>query len=124
MIIMILITAEILCIIPFVIICFKADRSKIDEDTAITVNVGFVIGASVINWFVYAASCTGIIISPTAGFFGGDLNVVGLLFAITPPVLTVVISYLLFLLIARIQFARFVAKEKREKISRIEKKLT
>ncbi len=121
MIIMILITAEILCIIPFVIICFKADRSKIDEDTAITVNVGFVIGASVINWFVYAASCTGIIISPIAGFFGGDLNVVVLLFAITPPVLTVVISYLLFLLIARIQFARFVAKEKREIISRIEK---
>ena len=121
MIIMILITAETLCIIPFVIICFKADRSKIDEDTAITVNVGFVIGASVINWFVYAANCTGIIISPTAGFFGGDLNVVGLLFAITPPVLTVVISYLLFLLIARIQFARFVAKEKREKISGKEK---
>ena len=121
MIIMILITAEILCIIPFVIILFKADRSKIDEDTAITVNVGFVIGASVINWFVYAANCTGIIISPTAGFFGGDLNVVGLLFAITPPVLTVVISYLLFLLIARIQFARFVAREKREKISGKEK---
>ena len=121
MIIMILITAEILCIIPFVIIWFKADRSKIDEDTAITVNVGFVIGASIINWFVYAAYCTGFIISPTAGFFGGDLNVVGLLFAITPPVLTVVISYLLFLLIDRIQFARFVAREKREKISGKEK---
>jgi len=121
MIIMILITAEILCIIPFVIILFKADRSKIDEDTAITVNVGFVIGASIINWFVYAAYCTGFIISPTAGFFGGDLNVVGLLFAITPPVLTVVISYLLFLLIDRIQFARFVAREKREKISGKEK---
>lgn len=115
MIIVVLVAAEALFIIPLVMLWLKVGKRKIDEDDVHSVNAAFVIIASIINWFAYAAYTSGIIVSPTTGFFGGDLNIVGLLAAILPPLLIAVIAYFVFLLIDHIRLEWFIAKEKNKR---------
>lgn len=118
MIFIILIILETICIIPLTIIWYKAQHNKFPEEIAININVGFIIIASMINWFCYAAYTNGTIIAPSSGFFEGDLHIPGLIWAILPPILTTIIAYTLFQIVYHISFEIFMAKQrdrKREK---------
>ena len=112
---MLLIILECLCIIPLTTLWYKTGKRKINPDTMRSINVAFIIGSSIINWMCFAAYQIGIIVSPTTGFFGGDLNILGLSLAILPPILIASISYFLFLIIDYINFKRFIKKEKEKK---------
>ena len=115
MIFTILMILEAVCVIPLTTLWIKAGKGKIDEDYMYTLSAGFLIGASIINWFAYAAYFPGFIVSPTSGFFEGDLNITGLLAAVLPPLIVSVISYFLFLLIDKIRFEVFLAKRRSKK---------
>ena len=115
MIFIILMILESACVVPLTILWIKAGKGKIDEDDMLSLSVGFLIVASIINWFAYAAYPPGLVFSPTSGFLEGDLNVTGLLAAILPPLFITVISYFLFLLIDKIRFEIFLAKERNKR---------
>lgn len=106
---------EAVCVIPLTVLWIKTGKGKIDEDDMHTLSAGFLIGASIINWFSYAAYPPGFIVSPTSGFFEGNLNITGLLAAVLPPLIVSAISYFLFLLIDKIRFEVFLAKERDKK---------
>jgi uncharacterized membrane protein len=115
MIFTILIILETICIIPLTVKWYKAQHNKFPEEAAISINTGFVIAASIINWFCFAAYVSGPSISPTSGFFGGDLHIPGLVWAIAPPILVVIIAYILFQIAYHISFEIFMAKQRDKK---------
>lgn len=87
---------EIFCIIPLTILWNEAYKRRIDEDAAITIGIVYCVVASVLNWFLGAAFIIGPILSITSGFYGEDWNIVGIISAITIPIASLIISYMIF----------------------------
>ena len=87
---------EAFCIIPLTMLWNAANRNQIDEDSAITIGIIYCVAASVINWFLGAAFSVGPMLSITSGFYEGDWNIIGLIIAITIPITSLAVSYILF----------------------------
>lgn len=95
----IIFTLEGLCVIPLVLIWLQTDKGKIDEDSAINIGIGYAVVASIINWGCYAMNISGLKLFIAQGLYESVIDLDAIFAAIIIPTLTLLISYVIFILI-------------------------
>ena len=114
MILKILMLLKIICILPIIIIRDQNGKDKIKDKDLTTILAAFLIITSIINWFGYGSSQTGINILPIGGYYGNEiLNITGLTASIIPPILTIIISYILYRIMTNIRYIILFKREKK-----------
>lgn len=99
----VLISLGILCIPLDAWIWFKGRTGKLNE---IAIHSTLIIIIPIINWFAFAAYRTGLIVSPTSGFYEGDLNIIGLAIAILPPLIIFICGYIIAAIMYKIKWVQ------------------
>jgi hypothetical protein len=95
----IIFTLEGLCVFPLLIMWIQTDKGKIEEDTALNIGIGYAIITSIINWICYAAKISGLKLFIAQGLYESIIDLDAVFAAIVIPVLTLIISYVIFILI-------------------------
>lgn len=95
----IIFTLEGLCVFPLLIMWIQTDKGKIEEDTALNIGIGYAITSSIINWICYAANISGLKLFIAQGLYESIIDLDAMIAAMIIPVLTLIISYVVFILI-------------------------
>ena len=96
----IVIIIEILCIIPLTILWVKSKNGE----NMININATFLIIASIINWITYGSGIIGLTITPTSGFFGENINLLGLILSVILPITIITLSWVGYKLFINIRY--------------------